>query len=84
MAAVLFSGYMPVDFYNLNSAYGSVESLKRCIEEMHEAKIQVRTWRLERALGALTLLDITVLYGVVLDCVIFFVSCFWWALDVKG
>ncbi|KAF5957558.1 hypothetical protein HYC85_004783 [Camellia sinensis] len=28
-------GYMPSDLYNLNSAYGSVEDLKHCIEEMH-------------------------------------------------
>ncbi|KAJ4974127.1 hypothetical protein NE237_007301 [Protea cynaroides] len=28
-------GYMPSDLYNLNSAYGSVEELKVCIEEMH-------------------------------------------------
>ncbi|KAJ4826079.1 hypothetical protein Tsubulata_015174 [Turnera subulata] len=28
-------GYMPSDLYNLNSAYGSVEDLKFCIEEMH-------------------------------------------------
>lgn len=28
-------GYMPSDLYNLNSAYGSMEELKQCIEEMH-------------------------------------------------
>lgn len=28
-------GYMPSDLYNLNSAYGSLEELKSCIEEMH-------------------------------------------------
>ncbi|KAL1809635.1 uncharacterized protein LOC108196268 [Daucus carota subsp. sativus] len=28
-------GYMPSDLYNLNSAYGSREELKYCIEEMH-------------------------------------------------
>ncbi|KAL3525856.1 hypothetical protein ACH5RR_014228 [Cinchona calisaya] len=28
-------GYMPSDLYNLNSAYGSVEELKHCINEMH-------------------------------------------------
>nr|GLL39160.1 uncharacterized protein LOC109189197 [Ipomoea trifida] len=28
-------GYMPSDLYNLNSAYGSVDDLKHCIEEMH-------------------------------------------------
>lgn len=28
-------GYMPSDLYNLNSAYGTVEELKQCIEEMH-------------------------------------------------
>ncbi|KAL8044186.1 hypothetical protein ABFX02_08G030400 [Erythranthe guttata] len=27
-------GYMPSDLYNLNSAYGSVEELKYCLEEM--------------------------------------------------
>ncbi|ONK64720.1 uncharacterized protein A4U43_C07F29170 [Asparagus officinalis] len=28
-------GYMPSDLYNLNSAYGTVEDLKQCINEMH-------------------------------------------------
>ncbi|KDP27239.1 hypothetical protein JCGZ_19938 [Jatropha curcas] len=28
-------GYMPSDLYNLNSAYGTEEELKYCIEEMH-------------------------------------------------
>lgn len=28
-------GYMPSDLYNLNSAYGTVEELKHCIEELH-------------------------------------------------
>ncbi|KAD7479496.1 hypothetical protein E3N88_02632 [Mikania micrantha] len=28
-------GYMPSDLYNLNSAYGTQEELKCCIEEMH-------------------------------------------------
>ncbi|KAL6011982.1 hypothetical protein ACLOJK_002449 [Asimina triloba] len=28
-------GYMPSDLYNLNSAYGSEEELKYCIDEMH-------------------------------------------------
>ncbi|CAI9285104.1 unnamed protein product [Lactuca saligna] len=28
-------GYMPSDLYNLNSAYGTQEELKHCIEEMH-------------------------------------------------
>lgn len=28
-------GYMPSDLYNLNSAYGSEEELKHCIDEMH-------------------------------------------------
>ncbi|XP_019244553.1 PREDICTED: uncharacterized protein LOC109224428 isoform X1 [Nicotiana attenuata] len=28
-------GYMPSDLYNLNTAYGSVEELRSCIEEMH-------------------------------------------------
>ncbi|XP_024963847.1 uncharacterized protein LOC112504124, partial [Cynara cardunculus var. scolymus] len=28
-------GYMPSDLYNLNSAYGTQEELKYCIEEMH-------------------------------------------------
>lgn len=28
-------GYMPSDLYNLNSAYGSEDELKNCIEEMH-------------------------------------------------
>ncbi|XP_059283799.1 uncharacterized protein LOC132037321 [Lycium ferocissimum] len=28
-------GYMPSDLYNLNSAYGSLEELRSCIEEMH-------------------------------------------------
>ncbi|ERM99977.1 hypothetical protein AMTRI_Chr10g224780 [Amborella trichopoda] len=28
-------GYMPSDLYNLNSAYGTVDELKQCIEEFH-------------------------------------------------
>lgn len=28
-------GYMPTDLYNLNSAYGTEEELKHCVEEMH-------------------------------------------------
>lgn len=28
-------GYMPSDLYNLNSAYGTEEELRQCIEEMH-------------------------------------------------
>ncbi|XP_057822676.1 uncharacterized protein LOC131035073 isoform X1 [Cryptomeria japonica] len=28
-------GYMPLDYYNLSSAYGTQEELKQCIEEMH-------------------------------------------------
>ncbi|XP_034705774.1 uncharacterized protein LOC117929569 isoform X1 [Vitis riparia] len=28
-------GYMPSDLYNLNSAYGTMEELKHCIDEMH-------------------------------------------------
>eukprot|EP01018_Ginkgo_biloba_P014005 Gb_18574 [translate_table: standard] len=28
-------GYMPLDLYNLNSAYGTQEELKYCIEDMH-------------------------------------------------
>nr|XP_043631964.1 alpha-amylase 3, chloroplastic-like [Erigeron canadensis] len=28
-------GYMPSDLYNLNSAYGTQEELKHCIQEMH-------------------------------------------------
>eukprot|EP00271_Cylindrocystis_brebissonii_P013283 TRINITY_DN329_c0_g1_i1.p1 TRINITY_DN329_c0_g1~~TRINITY_DN329_c0_g1_i1.p1 ORF type:complete len:1017 (-),score=248.45 TRINITY_DN329_c0_g1_i1:535-3585(-) len=34
-------GYMPVDLYNLNSAYGTVEELKFCIDELHKYDIQV-------------------------------------------
>lgn len=34
-------GYMPVDLYNLNSSYGTIEELKYCIEEMHSHDIQV-------------------------------------------
>lgn len=33
---------MPVDFYNLNSAYGSVDKLKACIAALHDKEIQVR------------------------------------------
>eukprot|EP00257_Ricinus_communis_P019911 XP_015579026.1 uncharacterized protein LOC8285074 isoform X1 [Ricinus communis] len=32
-------GYMPSDLYNLNSAYGTEEELKYCIEEMHSHDI---------------------------------------------
>lgn len=35
------AGYMPSDLYNLNSAYGSVEELKYCIEEMHNQDLLV-------------------------------------------
>ncbi|WCJ25592.1 Alpha-amylase [Euphorbia peplus] len=34
-------GYMPSDLYNLNSAYGSEEELKYCIEEMHSHNLLV-------------------------------------------
>ncbi|CAM6100036.1 unnamed protein product [Calypogeia fissa] len=34
-------GYMPGDLYDLNSAYGTVEELKECIEELHRNNIQV-------------------------------------------
>ncbi|KAJ7565715.1 hypothetical protein O6H91_02G072300 [Diphasiastrum complanatum] len=34
-------GYMPSDLYNLNSAYGTQEELKSCIEEMHNHDILV-------------------------------------------
>eukprot|EP00271_Cylindrocystis_brebissonii_P013285 TRINITY_DN329_c0_g2_i1.p1 TRINITY_DN329_c0_g2~~TRINITY_DN329_c0_g2_i1.p1 ORF type:complete len:1058 (-),score=276.27 TRINITY_DN329_c0_g2_i1:758-3931(-) len=34
-------GYMPTDLYNLNSAYGTVEELQFCIEEMHKQDIKV-------------------------------------------
>ncbi|BBN06643.1 alpha-amylase [Marchantia polymorpha subsp. ruderalis] len=34
-------GYMPGDLYNLNSAYGTVDELKQCIEEMHNNDILV-------------------------------------------
>eukprot|EP00897_Mesotaenium_endlicherianum_P000654 jgi/Mesen1/1058/ME000123S00228 len=34
-------GYMPTDLYNLNSAYGSVDELKLCIQEMHNNDILV-------------------------------------------
>lgn len=35
------AGYMPSDLYNLNSAYGSMEELKHCIEEMHNQDLLV-------------------------------------------
>ncbi|XP_002988323.2 uncharacterized protein LOC9662716 [Selaginella moellendorffii] len=34
-------GYMPVDLYNLNSAYGSMDELKHCIQEMHKHDLLV-------------------------------------------
>eukprot|EP00250_Pteridium_aquilinum_P017935 c23849_g2_i1 orf=436-3144(+) len=34
-------GYMPGDLYNLNSAYGTEEELKSCIEEMHHHDLLV-------------------------------------------
>lgn len=36
------AGYMPSDLYNLNSAYGTKEELKYCIEEMHTHDLLVR------------------------------------------
>lgn len=35
---------MPSDLYNLNSAYGSVEELKNCIDEMHNQDLLVCFW----------------------------------------
>lgn len=35
------AGYMPSDLYNLNSAYGTKEELKYCIEEMHSHDLLV-------------------------------------------
>lgn len=37
----LLAGYMPGDLYDLNSAYGTVDELKECIEEMHRNNIHV-------------------------------------------
>ena len=37
---------MPSDLYNLNSAYGSEEELKHCIEEMRNHDILVQTYAL--------------------------------------
>lgn len=34
-------GYMPSDLYNLNSAYGTEEELKYCIQEMHSHNLLV-------------------------------------------
>nr|GMD99041.1 probable serine/threonine-protein kinase At1g01540 [Ipomoea batatas] len=31
--------YMPSDLYNLNSAYGYIDDLKHCIEEMHNQNL---------------------------------------------
>lgn len=35
------AGYMPTDLYNLNSAYGTEEELKHCVEEMHTQDLLV-------------------------------------------
>lgn len=51
---------MPSDLYNLNSAYGSVEELKYCIDEMHSQDLLVccsasfdkQSWTLEDILLA--------------------------------
>ena len=32
-----------MDYYNLDSAYGTEEDLKFCIDEMHKCNIQVPT-----------------------------------------
>ncbi|MQL75554.1 hypothetical protein Taro_007911 [Colocasia esculenta] len=37
-------GYMPSDLYNLNSAYGTAEELKQCIDELHAHEILNPTW----------------------------------------
>lgn len=33
-------GYMPRDLYNLNSAYGSLDALKRCLQRLKEAGLR--------------------------------------------
>lgn len=35
------AGYMPSDLYNLNSAYGTEDELKNCIDEMHAQDLLV-------------------------------------------
>lgn len=40
-------GYMPSDLYNLNSAYGTVEDLKQCINEMHAQDLLVSLHQLK-------------------------------------
>eukprot|EP00898_Chlorokybus_atmophyticus_P003727 jgi/Chlat1/4355/Chrsp29S04511 len=40
-ASVSAEGYMPVDYYDLNSRYGSMDQLKILIAELHAAGIQV-------------------------------------------
>lgn len=37
---------MPSDLYNLNSAYGSQEELKYCIEEMRNQDLLVKIYAL--------------------------------------
>eukprot|EP00249_Psilotum_nudum_P024116 c29097_g1_i4 orf=478-3012(+) len=41
MQSITPQGYMPGDLYDLNSAYGTVEELKSCIEEMHNHDLMV-------------------------------------------
>jgi len=41
VSALVLAGYMPVDYYNLDSKYGTKEQLKHCIEEMHNHDLLV-------------------------------------------
>lgn len=39
--SVASEGYMPLDYYNLDSEYGNLEDLKQCIKIFHDKNIQV-------------------------------------------
>lgn len=40
-ASVSHEGYMPTDYYNLNSRYGTMEELKEVVKNFHEVGIKV-------------------------------------------
>ncbi len=38
--SILYAGYMPTQYYNLESSYGSEAQLKALIKELHKAGIK--------------------------------------------
>jgi hypothetical protein len=48
-------GFMPVDFYDLNTSYGSVEELRRLIAALHSRRVHaLATLVINRLAGAAT------------------------------